>query len=428
MADHDANQAGEKAAHQAALHEPIFMPPDVGNDWDDYRQQGHDIKTEVLRLEQAYMDTNKRELNFTDLNETGKPLATHSNLVDLLNYLEIKAIHNAMNLEIELMKNNIILPKTDEQKRSMLISEALKAGISKTTIEDHLVAVSETETYHPVKTWLGNNQWDQVPRVQKLINILKTKNPEATSLILNKWLVGCVAALYEPHFNLKLVPVLQSEQSYMKTTFISRLASVVQDAFLEGAELNPDNKDSILSCIRSWIVELGELERTSKNSQGSLKAFITKSVDTVRPPYGRADIKKKRQTTFIATVNGTDFLRDETGSSRYGVIELTAPIDMEQVNQLLGWSYNGSQIRLVEPARLKQFWLEVRYLYEQGASWHLTPEEQKLLTSINSHYTFKTSIREEIEQILASAGDNPTYKWFLARSFCLQHKIGRAHV
>ncbi|WP_231897873.1 virulence-associated E family protein [Vibrio tapetis] len=165
----------------------------------------------------------------------------------------------------------------------------------------------------------------------------------------------------------------------MKTAFIERIAKVVPEAFLEGAELNPDNKDSVLSCIRSWIVELGELERSTKNSQGGLKAFITREVDTVRPPYARADIKKPRQTHFIATVNGTDFLKDETGNSRYAVIELSDAVDMDKLNKLLGWHFNGTGgIRQVDAEQLKQFWLELKHLYLGGFAWMLTKREQQL--------------------------------------------------
>ena len=81
----------------------------------------------------------------------------------------------------------------------------------------------------------------------------------------------------------------------------------------ENADGTEGEVQSKISQLKSQI-ELGELERSTKNSQGALKAFISKEVDTVRPPYSRVDVKKPRQSHFIATVNETDFLKDQTGN------------------------------------------------------------------------------------------------------------------
>ena len=198
---------------------------------------------------------------------------------------------------------------------------------------------------------------------------------------------------------------------------MERIAQTIPLAFLEGAELDPDNKDSVLACIRAWIVELGELERTNKNSQGSLKAFITKSIDTVRPPYARKDIKKPRQTHFIATVNGKDFLRDETGSSRFVVLEMAEAASMEGVNRLLGWHYDGTgSTRQIKTELLKQFWLEVKKLYEDGYGWMLSDEERKLAITANDQFNDKGSWYDYIlgEYIRIEGKVNLSWGWFSA--------------
>lgn len=65
-------------------------------------------------------------------------------------------------------------------------------------------------------------------------------------------------------------------------------------------------------------------------------------MDSVRPPYHPRDVKKPRQSHFIATVNGTGFLKDLTGNFRYAAIELIGKIDIDRVNQILGWTYKLS--------------------------------------------------------------------------------------
>lgn len=324
---------------------------------------------------------------------------TADNLQALSKYIGVGFRFNMMEFEPEthdLTGTKIYL--SYDQLRSELISAASRFSLLKSAIDDHLVALSENNKYHPIKHWLDDGDWDGIARVNSAISCLNAKHEELAQVVIKRWLVGCVASVYEPTFKSKLVPVLQGAQSYRKTAFVERIASVMPRAFLEGAELNPDNKDSVLSCVRSWIVELGELERTNKNSQGSLKAFITKSIDTTRPPYAKNDIKKPRQTHFIATVNGDNFLKDETGSSRFVVLSMAKAANMDQLNTILGWSFDGTgSIKQPNPELLKQFWLEVKAMYLDGVGWMLTEKETTLAQSVNEPYNDKGSWYEYIK-------------------------------
>ncbi|MBY6019364.1 hypothetical protein KUW04_16450 [Halomonas denitrificans] len=351
---------------------------------------------------------------FPDIREygDGKPprvLNTRENLMALLEHHGFKATVNAMTLEVELFRFGELVPQSEEQTRSDLLSLASVSGLPMTAIDYHMKAAAEACRVHPVRTWLERGKWDKVPRLSKVIECANAREPEVAQLVLRKWMIGAVASLYESHFSSKLVPVLQGGQSYKKTAFISRLANVVPDAFLEGAELNPDNKDSVLPVIKAWIVELGELERTSKNSQGSLKAFITKAVDTVRPPYGRTDIKKPRQTHLVASVNGTGFLRDDTGSSRYAVIEMAGPAELDTLNCLLGWRYSGNgSVSLNEPELLRQLWLEVKALYDKGESWQLSAADVARIAPINDRFKAISSIELVLRDLVAGDTDKRT--------------------
>ncbi|MBM7037426.1 VapE domain-containing protein [Vibrio ulleungensis] len=301
-------------------------------------------------------------------------LNTADNLKALLKHSSIEAKFNLMTLESDIFLEDQFIG-APELIRSELISLAAIHDLPKAAIDDHFAAVARDAPYHPVADWLSG-EWDGVARIDKALDCLKPKNSQLAKSVLKHWLVGCVASLLVPNFKSKLVPVLQGGQSFKKTAFVERIANVLSGAFLEGAELNPDNKDSVLSVIRSWVVELGELERSTKNCQGSLKAFITRSCDTVRPPYGRNDIKKRRQTNLIATVNESEFLKDETGNTRYAVIELIGETDMDLLNQILGWEYKSTgELVLNDPECLRQFWLEVKYLFQvEKHPWVLPTE------------------------------------------------------
>ncbi|NOI91281.1 virulence protein [Vibrio splendidus] len=359
---------------------------------------------------------------FTDLkydkSGSAKILNTADNLAALLEFSGYEARINQMTLEPQVFQRGVCMG-SPEVIRSQLISLSAIHSLPKNAIDDHLTAIAQNNPYHPVVDWLDGYEWDKESRVDKVISCLKSKDDEITKTVLKRWLSGCMASLLIPNFKSKLVPVLAGLQSYRKTAFVERISSVFTGAFLEGAELNADNKDSVLSVIRSWIVELGELERTTSNSQGSLKAFITRSVDTVRPPYARTDIKKPRKTNLIATVNGTSFLKDQTGNSRYAVIELIEQTDMDTLNELLGWEYKSTgEIKLIDENKLRQFWLEVRHLLEvEGYSWNLTSEEQAKVSKQTEMFVDKGDYYATLKDYLADFKDNEL-RWCTSTQVC----------
>lgn len=360
--------------------------------------------------------------NFPDIvpNDNGSPRIanTDDNLFELASHYGVGFRFNMMEFEPEAYEIcGHKLTVSYEQLKSKFISAASRHGLPKAAIEDHMTALCQNFKYHPVKEWLGEERWDGVPRVENVVACLSVKHKNLAMITLKHWLVGCIASIYEPYFKSKLVPVLQGGQSFKKTAFVERIAQVIPFSFLEGAELDPDNKDSVLTCIQAWIVELGELERTSKNSQASLKACLTKSMDTTRPPYSRKDIRKPRQTHFIATVNGKDFLKDETGSMRYVVLEMTEAANMEEVNRILGWQYDGTgSTKQLKPELLKQFWLEVKALYESGFGWMLSDDAIKMASVANEQFNDKGSWYDYIlgEYIRPDNGVNFMWSWFSA--------------
>ncbi len=364
-------------------------------------------------------NNNAPEFPHVRYKESGQQIVlnTADNLKALLKSTGYQAKLNKMTLEPDIFKGKVCMGSPDIV-RSELVSLASIYTLPKSAIDDHFNAVAHESSYHPIADWLAG-EWDRKPRVEAVLNCLETKNPALSNIVLLHWLVGCVACLFVGNFKSKLVPVLQGEQSFKKTAFVERIANVMPSAFLEGAELNPDNKDSVLTVIRSWIVELGELERSTKNCQGALKAFVTRACDTVRPPYARNDIKKDRQTNLIATVNGTDFLKDETGNTRYAVIELVGETDMDTLNNILGWEYKATgELTLNQPENLRQFWLEVKHKFMvEHHPWMLSSDIQAQVSQESSKYVDKGNwynlLNDHLEECTGKARE-----WLSTKQIC----------
>ncbi|WP_413693951.1 VapE domain-containing protein [Psychromonas sp. KJ10-2] len=343
--------------------------------------------------------------SFPDVKETrqgSRVLSTQENLKALLHSCNIQVATNAMNLNLDIQQNGTVHQLSYDAVRSELIGHAERAGLPKVAIEEHLTAIAEKNNYHPVEAALTNKEWDLIPRVQTLLNAIPTDNPKIRDLIMRKWLVSAMAAIYQPNFGTKLVPVLKGLQSAKKSAFLSRLSTITPDSFLPEATLNPDDVDSVIRVASHHIVELAELERTTRREAGALKAFITNTKDSFRKKYGRSDTKKQRQTVFIATVNGDDFFKDTTGNTRFAVIELSNDINMDVVNNVLGYQWNSGKLIQDKPELLEQFWLEVKHEFDNGAAWHLDDHEQKLIESVNNRFVAKGEFYEIIKDDLNS--------------------------
>jgi putative DNA primase/helicase len=138
--------------------------------------------------------------------------------------------------------------------------------------------------------------------------------------------------------------------------------------FLEGQTLNPADKDSVLTAVSHWIVELGELDATFKKADiAQLKAFVTKTSDKVRRPYARKDSSFPRRTVFAGTVNDFQFLHDITGNRRF-------------------WPIAVDAITLYPSLDYQQLWAEVKTWYDSGEKWYLSNQELDTLNQYSEQF------------------------------------------
>jgi putative DNA primase/helicase len=208
---------------------------------------------------------------------------------------------------------------------------------------------------------------------------------------MKKWLIQAVAALYEKNgLNGAGTIVFTGLQGTGKTRLFKDLTSDISSTFLEGAILDPSNKDSVMTVCSHWIVELGELDATFKKSDvAQLKAFLTKNIDTLRRPYAKKDSSYPRRTIFAGTVNDLEFLHDPTGNRRFW------PIDVRAITRDTTINY-------------QQLWAEVKIWYESGETWHLNALEIKKLNEYSEQFSISDPL---IEMLYSNYDFSGCTKW-----------------
>ncbi|MGD9662788.1 MAG: VapE domain-containing protein [Porticoccaceae bacterium] len=251
------------------------------------------------------------------------------------------------------------------------------------SLAGYLLKIGDRNQYNPVMDWITVKPWDGQSRLSALADTLVTTpgyDRDLLRLLLRKWLISAVAAAAKPSgFNSRGVLTLQGPQSIGKTRWFARLVPEDQRDLLKvDALINPAEKDTVISAVSHWLVEIGELDGTFRKADiAKLKGFITADYDSFRRPYAKAEEKYPRRTVFFASVNDDAFLVDDTGNTRW-------------------WTVPVVRINHAHEIDMQQLWAEVFEIFQSGEQWWLTREEEARLEESNDNHRQVDPIEEKI--------------------------------
>lgn len=204
-------------------------------------------------------------------------------------------------------------------------------------VDDALGYIAAHNSYDPIKDWLeALPLWDGNPRLDTWLkeHFEAKGEPEYLAQVFRKWMCAMVIRTYHPGAKFDWMPVFQGTQGIGKSSF-GRL--LVGDEYFLDALSDLSDKDSALGLQGIWAVEMGELASLNRAALEMQKAYITRQIDKVRPPYGRKWIESKRRCVFFGTTNQHEYLHDKTGNRRFkplrvGALDFKALIrDREQL-------------------------------------------------------------------------------------------------
>lgn len=237
--------------------------------------------------------------------------------------------------------------------------------IEKGPAKDALLYAARLNSYHPIREYLDHLENDEEVEPVCLDRIaatyLGTTDPLYNEM-LAATLVGAVARVERPGCKFDTCTVLKGAQGIFKSTFWKALASPAWFC-----DTPNDDKDLKLTIQTCWVYELAELETKTNNKEaGAIKALLSSSVDTFRVPYGVGIEDHPRPSILVGSCNRNDFLRDETGSRRFWVIDL--PHDPDKGQRI--------DVHKVRQDR-DQIWKAALLAYRAGRLPILSPEQQR---------------------------------------------------
>ncbi|AJA42509.1 virulence-associated E domain-containing protein (endogenous virus) [Clostridium phage phiCT453A] len=228
--------------------------------------------------------------------------------------------------------------------------------------DDALALMFEKYSFHPVKDYLYNLQWDGKERVNTLlIDYLGAEDSNYTRTVTRKTLAGAVARIFIPGIKFDTMLVLSGPQGIGKSTLIKKLGK----EWYSDSLTTVSGKEAYEQLQGFWLIEMGEMTATKKADIEATKHFLSKQEDIYRVAYGRRTSRFPRQCIFIGTTNDKEFLRDKTGSRRFWPVD----VGIEKHNKYVWDDLSDYEI--------DQIWAEAVELWKNKEPLNLNKKEKE---------------------------------------------------
>ena len=236
--------------------------------------------------------------------------------------------------------------------------------------------------------------------ISDLASCVLVRNSDKWLQYLAKWLVAVVAnAMDDRECRNHTCLVLTGEQGKFKTTFLDLLCPPALHGYSYTGKIYPQEKDTLTYIGQNLIVNIDDqLKALNKRDENELKNLITCPMVKYRMPYDKYVEEHPHLASFVASVNGNDFLTDPTGSRRFLPFEVLS-IDIERAKAISMDSVYAEAKALLNAGF--RYWFdddELADLYRESEDFQVQTAEMELLlrcfekpTEDNPHCSYMTT-------------------------------------
>ncbi|MES5133737.1 VapE domain-containing protein [Hoylesella timonensis] len=217
--------------------------------------------------------------------------------------------------------------------------------------------------------------------IPELASCVVVRNSDKWLPYLTKWLVAVVAnAMDDRECRNHTCLVLTGEQGKFKTTFLDLLCPPALHGYSYTGKIYPQEKDTLTYIGQNLIVNIDDqLKALNKRDENELKNLITCPMVKYRMPYDKYVEEHPHLASFVASVNGNDFLTDPTGSRRF------LPFEVLSINIERAKAISMDNVYAEAKALLKsgfRYWFdddEIAELYRESEDFQVQTAEMELL-------------------------------------------------
>lgn len=217
-------------------------------------------------------------------------------------------------------------------------------GIAKQDVIDAFYRVLKDNRADPLKQYIEEvmANWDGESRIDRFFEdyvVSEYDDAYARELGRIAMMTQALRGLYPGEFQ-KMIPILEGKQNIGKS---SALKALCPDPswFTDNLHEDLNGVRTSMALRGKFIVELAELDALNRREMGEIKSFGSREIENFTPLYGKNPVEEPRRCMFWGTVNKDNYLRDETGASRFfpiRIIEVNVEAIRRDRDQLLGES------------------------------------------------------------------------------------------
>ena len=250
---------------------------------------------------------------------------------------------------------------------------------------DNLRSILESDfspQVHPIQQYFSElPPWNQQrDYIAELASTVSVENNELWQQYFKKWLVAVVANVLntvgcQNHTCL----VITGKQGAFKTTWLDNLCPKGLTQYLFTGKIDPQNKDSLTYIAECFLINIDDqLRQLNKRDENELKNLITTPFVKYRRPYDVYVTEYPHTASFMASVNGNDFLTDPTGSRRF------LPFEALEI-----------KIDDAKKINIEMVYSQALHLYNEGFVYWFNREEIEALHKHNEAFQVQ-SIEEQL--------------------------------
>ena len=274
--------------------------------------------------------------------------------------------------------------------------------------------VPKYNALHEFMDKVDRTRWDGRNRIRELADTVPCRDRVQWRRWLERWLMGLYMqsrpGLDDRPFGNAVVPLLVGPQGWGKSRFCRRLLpSELQCGYTDSLLLT-NKRDVLVAMSQMVLINLDEFNQYSPQIlSGFLKNVVQLTSVKVKPSYGKRQVEMPRLASFIATSNQADVLADPSGSRRFIVIELSAPIDD---------SYELDHLQL--------FAQVAHRIHDLGHVWWFTQEETDAIIAHNRPYQMQQPVDQLFGMMFRPAKSAHEGQWLSAAEIYERLRANRA--
>ena len=263
-----------------------------------------------------------------------------------------------------------------EEARNDINNAAIREGIKVWPQDLERIVVSEKTTeFDPVREWLDAlPRWDGRDRLGELADRVKTLTPGWRDnfkvwmrSMVSQWRSGCDAM-----YGAQMVLMLVGGQGTRKSTFMRMLLpKELMPFYIDRIDFT-NKKEALRALSRFLLINIDEYDQVSKSQTAYLKHLIQRTDVKERKLYSTIFEQSQRYAAFCATTNSLVPLKDESGSRRYMVVEVSGVIDTD--------TEGDRQIDY------RQLYAQIVFEIEHGEEYAFKGERERLIVEQNTDY------------------------------------------